>query len=146
MLPWLKQGLLTCQNLGVPPWPICVLLLRIRSRVYCLNVSTTPLRQCLPFNWTTLRGKHCRHPIVLMGVVDWCYQRDFDDFHLREQLQLEFILTFKMFKRIYFSNPDIKVQNLTNIIVCLLYIVENVVYQLSSFAKRFFCHGVSFVM
>ena len=39
------------------------------------NVSTTPLRQwgfrqCLPFSWTILRGKHCRHPIVVMGVVD----------------------------------------------------------------------------
>ena len=39
------------------------------------NVSTTPLRQwgfwqCLPFSWTTLRGKHCRHPIAIMGVVD----------------------------------------------------------------------------
>jgi hypothetical protein len=36
------------------------------------NVSTTPLRQwgfrqCLPFSWTTLRGKHCRHPIAVMG-------------------------------------------------------------------------------
>jgi hypothetical protein len=28
------------------------------------------LRQCLPFSWTTLRGKHCRHPIAVMGVVD----------------------------------------------------------------------------
>ena len=27
-------------------------------------------RQCLPFSWTTLRGKHCRHPIAVMGVVD----------------------------------------------------------------------------
>ena len=41
----------------------------------CSNVSTTPLRQwgfrqCLPFSWTTLRGKHCRHPIAIMGVVD----------------------------------------------------------------------------
>ena len=40
-----------------------------------LNVSTTPLRQwgfrqCLPFSWTRLRGKHCRHPITVMGVVD----------------------------------------------------------------------------
>ena len=26
--------------------------------------------QCLPFSWTTLRGKHCRHPIAVMGVVD----------------------------------------------------------------------------
>jgi hypothetical protein len=39
------------------------------------NVSTTPLRQwgfrqCSPFSWTTLRGKHCRHPIAVMGVVD----------------------------------------------------------------------------
>ena len=41
----------------------------------CLNISTTPLwqwgfQQCLPFSWTTLRGKHCRHPIAVMGVVD----------------------------------------------------------------------------
>ena len=41
----------------------------------CPNVSTTPLRQlgfwqCLHFSWTTLRGKHCRHPIAVMGVVD----------------------------------------------------------------------------
>ena len=38
------------------------------------GVDETPqwgFRQCLPFSWTTLRGKHCRHPIaVLMGVVD----------------------------------------------------------------------------
>jgi hypothetical protein len=39
------------------------------------NVSTTPLRQwgfrqCLPLSWTTLRDKHCRHPIAVMGVVD----------------------------------------------------------------------------
>ena len=41
----------------------------------CSNVPTTPLRQwgfwqCLPFSWTTLRGKHCRHLIAVMGVVD----------------------------------------------------------------------------
>ena len=40
-----------------------------------LNVSTTPLRQrgfrqCLPFSWTTLRGKHWWHPVAVMGVVD----------------------------------------------------------------------------
>ena len=28
-------------------------------------------RQCLPFSWTTLRDKHCRHPIAIMGVVDY---------------------------------------------------------------------------
>jgi hypothetical protein len=43
-----------------------------RTRRQHPNVSTTPLgqwgfRQCLPFSWTTVRGKHCRHP---MGVVD----------------------------------------------------------------------------
>ena len=43
---------------------------------YDRNVSTTPLRQwgfwqCLPFSWTTLGGKHCRHPIAIMGVVDY---------------------------------------------------------------------------
>ena len=44
-----------------------------KSWLYSLNVSTTPLRQwgfrqCLPFSW--LRGKHCWHPIAIMGVVD----------------------------------------------------------------------------
>ena len=39
------------------------------------NVSTNQLRQwgfqqCLPFSWTTLRDKHYRHPIAVMGVVD----------------------------------------------------------------------------
>ena len=43
--------------------------------VHCLNISTTPLRQCgfrqfLAFSWTTLRGKHCWHPIATMGFVD----------------------------------------------------------------------------
>ena len=42
---------------------------------HCPNVSTTPLRQwgfqqCLSFSWTALRGKHCRHPIAVMGVVN----------------------------------------------------------------------------
>jgi hypothetical protein len=41
----------------------------------CPKVSATPFRQWgfrqyLPFSWTTLRGKHCRHPIAVMGVVD----------------------------------------------------------------------------
>ena len=26
--------------------------------------------QCLPFSWTTLRGKHLRHPIAVIEVVD----------------------------------------------------------------------------
>ena len=35
------------------------------------NVFTTPLRQwgfrqCLPLSWTTLRRKHCRHPIAIL--------------------------------------------------------------------------------
>ena len=34
------------------------------------NVSRTRLQQCLPFSWTAMRGKHCRHPIAVMGVVD----------------------------------------------------------------------------
>jgi hypothetical protein len=45
---------------------------RLNTSTY---VYTTPLqqwgfRQCLPFSWTTLRGKHCWHPIAVMGVVD----------------------------------------------------------------------------
>ena len=39
------------------------------------NISTVHLRQWgfqqyLPFSWATLRGKHFRHPIAIMGVVD----------------------------------------------------------------------------
>ena len=39
------------------------------------NISTVHLRQWgfqqyLPFSWATLRGKHFRHPIAFMGVVD----------------------------------------------------------------------------
>ena len=26
--------------------------------------------QCLPLNWTTIRGKNCRHLIAVMEVVD----------------------------------------------------------------------------
>ena len=41
----------------------------------CSSLSTTTLRQwcfrqCLPFSWTKLIGKHCLHPIAIMGVVD----------------------------------------------------------------------------
>ena len=40
-----------------------------------MNVSTTPLQQwgfwqCLPCSWTTLKGKQCRQPIDVMGVLD----------------------------------------------------------------------------
>ena len=39
----------------------------------CPNVSSTRLqqwgfRQCLPFSLTTLKGKHCRQLIAVMGV------------------------------------------------------------------------------
>jgi hypothetical protein len=32
-------------------------------------------RQRLPFSWTALTDKHCRHPIAIMGVVDMFGQR-----------------------------------------------------------------------
>ena len=55
------------------PWKC--LLIPVQKSIQCWKVSTTPLPQwgfwqCLPFGWTTLRGKHCRHPIAVMGVVD----------------------------------------------------------------------------
>ena len=45
--------------------PVCNYLL--------LNVSTNPLQQCcfqqcLPFSWTTLRGKHYWHPIAVKDL------------------------------------------------------------------------------
>ena len=51
---------------------ICI---RFARMTLCPNVSTTPLRQwgfrqCLPFSWTALRGKHHWHPIAIMEVVD----------------------------------------------------------------------------
>ena len=52
-----------------------VVTVRKLKKPSCPNVSITPLRQwgfrqCFPFIWTTLRGKHCRHPIAVIGVVD----------------------------------------------------------------------------
>ena len=49
----------------------------------CPNVSKIPLlqwgfQQCLPFSWTTLRGKLSRHPIAVVGVVDMFRQCDFN--------------------------------------------------------------------
>ena len=61
-----------CIHLG---WSSSILQFRqniIKVQSQSLNVSTTPLRQwgfrqCLPFSWTPLSGKH---PIDVMGVVD----------------------------------------------------------------------------
>ena len=55
-------------SMKVSPYPCA-------KSIQCWKVSTTTLpqwgfRQCLPFGWTTLRGKHCRHPIAVMGVAD----------------------------------------------------------------------------
>ena len=49
--------------------------IRERKQRTSPKVSTTPLRQwgfhqCLPFSCTTLRYKHCQHPIVILVVVD----------------------------------------------------------------------------
>ena len=59
---------------------VCLFVLRQSGKGFYTkrpypNVSTTQLRQwgfrqCLPFSWTTLRGKHCRHSIAAMGVVN----------------------------------------------------------------------------
>ena len=39
------------------------------ERIYNPNPKGV-FRQCLIFSGTTLRGKHCRHPIAVMGDVD----------------------------------------------------------------------------
>ena len=49
--------------------------LDVSREAHCPNVSTTPLqqwgfRQCLPFSLTTLRGKHCQHPIAVMSYMN----------------------------------------------------------------------------
>ena len=56
---------------NMPPHPMNA---RLVARITYIQSPTTPLRQwgfrqCLPFSWTTLRGKHCRHPIAVKGVV-----------------------------------------------------------------------------
>ena len=53
----------------------CIWLWFFARNLKSPNVSTTPLgqwgfRQCLPFSWTTLSGKHCWHPIAVMGVIN----------------------------------------------------------------------------
>ena len=40
------------------------------TRMYLQPHYGWGFRQCLPFSWTTLTGKHCRHPIAVLGVVD----------------------------------------------------------------------------
>jgi hypothetical protein len=72
-----------CVVLGLKPviwslWVLCSSTAKVwcaercSSVFQCSNVSTTPLRQwgfrqCLPFSWTTPRGKHCWHPIAIRG-------------------------------------------------------------------------------
>ena len=70
MSPSIQIEMDSSRSLGFFMDTICITV-----RPLVLNVFTTPLRQwgfwqCLPFSWTTLRGKHCQHPITVMGVVD----------------------------------------------------------------------------
>ena len=79
--------IMSCKNKQSKNWMNCLLFFLFQSTYingntmrhcglcYGRNVPTTPLRQwgfwqCLPFSWTALRCKHCRHPIAVMGVVD----------------------------------------------------------------------------
>ena len=47
--------------------------------------------QRLPFSWTTLRGKHCWHPIAVMGVID-TFRRTFVPSDFNHWNALEYIL------------------------------------------------------
>ena len=42
----------------------------LSANVYAPPLGQWGFWQCLPFSWTTLGGKHCRHPIAVMGVAD----------------------------------------------------------------------------
>jgi hypothetical protein len=79
-----------------------------------LNVSTTPLRQwgfrqCLPFSWTTLRGKHCRHHIAVMGVVYTFGQMPVPDLYV---FTLKFLAYIKKDKNMKKKNPPQKEKKL----------------------------------
>ena len=66
---------------------LCYIRCHLRLQVQVRHLQTSAqtylqphyewgFRQCLPFSWTTLRGKHCWHPIAVMGVVCryvWAY-------------------------------------------------------------------------
>ena len=70
---YLSENLL--QMLSQWGWSLSQVTLEVFLSRHSPNISTNPSRQwgfqqCLPFSWTTLRGKHCRHPIAVMGVVD----------------------------------------------------------------------------
>ena len=41
-----------------------------KKRNSCGQIWQWVFWQCLPFSWTILRDKHCRHPIAVMEVVD----------------------------------------------------------------------------
>ena len=46
-----------------------IFLLTKPERIYN-PISAMGFLQCLLFSWTTLRGKHCWHPIAVTGLVD----------------------------------------------------------------------------
>ena len=48
----------------------CLLVLAVQARTYLQPHYGNVFWQCLPFSWTTLRDKHCRHLIAIMGVED----------------------------------------------------------------------------
>ena len=59
--------------LGYFSTSLSAFLAHLAQKYLQLGLSTTSLRQwgfrqCLSFSWTTLRGKHCRHPIAV--IVD----------------------------------------------------------------------------
>ena len=61
-----------CRNGVVDTFGHCLLTKKGLLNWYGPNVSTTPLQQwgfgqCLPFSWTTLRGKHCWDPIAVQA-------------------------------------------------------------------------------
>ena len=49
------------------------------ERIY-KPIMAMGLSKCLPFSWTTLRGKHYLHPIAIMGVVYTFGQRVAKDY------------------------------------------------------------------
>jgi hypothetical protein len=99
MFPLWKKGLRWFVLLFIPLYnPLIFMNLHVGFQDFFFRRgpigSTSSLRQwcfrqCLLFSWTTLRGKHCRHPIAVMGVVDTFELNLTDEFNFQHKKSSE---------------------------------------------------------
>ena len=73
-------------------------------------------RQCLPFCLTTIRGKHCLHPITVMGVVD-TFGHSNQDFNPEFPIQFKNVFSTKKLKKEKEITQELNSKPLFNILL-----------------------------